>query len=163
MLYNYFVIYMKKLIKKIEIKPLLIAIGLVLFQTVFFFTAKLIQGEPHLIGNSFDHNTPYISFFITIYISWYFLLFIVPYYLYKKDRPMLYKYIGAYSICAVAAAIIFLIYPTTIERATLGSGFFDFFTKIIYFVDTPAINCLPSLHCAVSMLFILVCIFSNKA
>ena len=75
---------------------------------------------------------------------------------------MLYKYIGAYSICVIAAAIIFIIYPTTIERATLGKGLFDFFTKIIYFVDTPAINCLPSLHCAISMLFILVSIYSKK-
>ena len=84
---------MKKLIKKLELKPLLISVGLVIFQSIFFFTAKLLQGEPHLIGSAFDHNTPYISFFILIYCSWYLLLFIVPYYFYKKDKDTLYKYI----------------------------------------------------------------------
>lgn len=153
---------MKKLLKKLELKPLLISVGLVIFQSIFFFTAKLLQGEPHLIGNTFDHNTPFISFFILFYVSWYLLLFIVPYYLYKKDKPTLYKYIAAYSICAVTAAIIFVIYPTTLERGTLGKGVFDFITSIIYWVDTPAINCLPSLHCAISMLFILVSLVSKK-
>ena len=28
-------------------------------------------------------------------------------------------------------------------------------TRIVFWVDTPAQNCFPSLHCAVSMLFIL--------
>ena len=154
---------MKKIIKKIELKPLLISVGLVLFQTIFFFTAKLLQGEPHLIGSTFDNNTPYCSFFIIFYVSWYLLLFIVPYYLYKKDKELLYKYIAGYSLMAIVAAIIFIIYPTTIVRAELGKGIFDWITNIIYFVDTPAINCLPSLHCAISMLFILVSLVSKKA
>lgn len=154
---------MKKFIKKIELKPLLISIGLVIFQSAFFFLSKLLQSNPHLIGNSIDDRIPFCNWFIIPYFLWYFMLFIVPYYYYKKDKDMLYKYILSYCICAVIAAVIFTIYPTTVARPTLSNNnILNFITNTIYFFDTPAINCLPSLHCAVSMLFILTAFTSKK-
>ena len=151
-----------KLFKKFELKPLFISAGMIIFQTIFYYTAKVFQGEPHLIGGLIDNKIPFCNVFIIPYCIWYALIFIVPYYLYIKDKNALSKYIPSYLICSICADIIFIFYPTIVIRPSIESdGFLNFATNFIYSTDTPPVNCMPSLHCAVSMLFILVT-FSSK-
>ena len=149
--------FMKKLLNKIEKKPLLISIGLVLFQTTLFFLSKLLISNPHVVGNYIDTKIPFISYFIIPYYSWYILILAMPYYYYKVDKDTLVKYIISYMVCATVATIIFLVYPSTVIRPEdiPNSNIFNIMTNFIYFTDNPAINCFPSLHCAISMLFIL--------
>ena len=148
---------MKKLLNKIEKKPLLISIGLVVFQTILFFFLKVIEGPPHLIGDFIDEKIPFINYFIIPYCIWYVLIFAIPYYFYKKDKDLLAKYIVSYVVCVLIAVVIFLAYPTTVVRPEnlSNKNILNFVTNVIYFFDTPAVNCFPSLHCAISMLFIL--------
>ena len=154
---------MKKFIKKIELKPLLISVGLVIFQSIFFFASKIIQSTPHLLSSSIDDKIPFNVWFIIPYCLWYLLLFIVPYYYYKKDKHTLCKYIVSYALCVIIAAIIFSVYPTTLARPEVKStNILTFIASIIFYIDTPAVNCLPSLHCAISMLFILSSFTSKK-
>ncbi len=53
--------------KNIELKPILAAIILIIFQCVLFWTAKMIEGTPHLIGNAIDNKIPFNIWFIIPY------------------------------------------------------------------------------------------------
>ena len=76
--------------------------------------------------------------------------------MYKKDKNIFTKYIISYLFCTVIANIIFIIYPTYVDRPiVIGNSILELITRIVFWVDTPAQNCFPSLHCAVSMFFIL--------
>ena len=151
-----------KLFKKIQFKPLCISIGMIIFQTIFYFMAKLFQGNAHVIGGFIDDKIPFCNIFIIPYCIWYVLVFVVPYYLYIKDTEALSKYVSSYLVCSIIADIIFVIYPTIVIRPDIeNTGFLNFVTNFIYWTDTPPINCMPSLHCAISILFILAT-FSSK-
>ena len=155
---------MKKFIKKIEFKPLLIAVGIVLFQAILFFALRPIQGEPHLIGNFIDDEIPFIKYFIIPYYAWFVLIFAIPYYLYKTDKDLLTKYVISYVVCAIAATIIFTFYPSIVSRPDYlkNDSLINLMVNLIYWIDNPPINCFPSMHCAVSMLFILIIKNSKK-
>ncbi len=148
--------------KKIEFKPLITTIALIVFQTICFFFSKLLQGTPHLIGNAIDAKIPFNIWFIIPYFIWYLLIFIVPYFLYKKNKDSFMRYIFTYVIVTIIANIIFIIYPSTVDRPeVVVKGLLTLTAKIIFAIDTPVLNCFPSLHCAMSMMFILF-MFENK-
>ena len=149
--------------KKIEFKPIIVSILLIIFQSVLYATSKLFCETPHLIGGSIDKAIPFTLVFIIPYVFWYLMLFIIPYMMYKKDKINFYKYIITTTITVVIANIIFIIYPTIVNRPELnGNDILTLITKFIYWIDTPALNCFPSLHCGFSMLFILHICTSKK-
>lgn len=146
------VIYMKKL----EVKTIIITILLITFQSICYFISKTLCTIPHYIGWKIDDMIPFNIYFIVPYFIWYLLIFMVPYYLYKNDKNLFSKYILSYLLCTLCANIVFIIYPTTVIRPkVVGNSIFHLIAKIIFWIDTPVLNCLPSLHCAISMLFIL--------
>lgn len=150
--------------KKIEVKPILISLCLIIFQSLIYLISKQIQGTPNIIGGVIDNKIPFIVYFIIPYVIWYLMLFIVPYILYKKDKNIFTKYILSYIIITIISNIIFIIYPTTVLRENLnGTNIFYIITKFIYQIDTPALNCFPSLHCGISMLWILFITNIKKA
>jgi membrane-associated phospholipid phosphatase len=56
----------------------------------------------------------------------------------------------------LVANIIFVAYPTTVVRPPIeGNSIIDLIARFIFWIDTPILNCFPSLHCAISMLWIL--------
>ncbi len=142
--------------KKIEYKPLILTVALIVFQSFCYFVSKFFEGNPNLIGGVIDSKIPFNIWFIIPYCVWYLLIFLIPYYLYKKDKNIFIKYIISYLFCTVIANILFIIYPTYVDRPiVIGNSILELITRIVFWVDTPAQNCFPSLHCAVSMLFIL--------
>ena len=142
--------------KKLELKPILITIGLIAFQGLIYLLTKLLEGEPHLIGNSIDLKIPFNVYAIIPYCLWYILLFLIPYILYKKDKTVFSKYCLSYIFMSLIANIIFVIYPTTVIRPEIeGKSFIELITRFVFWIDTPILNCFPSLHCAISMLWIL--------
>lgn len=142
--------------KKIEYKPLILTVALIAFQSFCYFVSKFFEGNPNLIGGVIDSKIPFNIWFIIPYCVWYLLIFLIPYYLYKKDKNIFTKYIISYLFCTVIANIIFIIYPTYVDRPIVtGNSILELMARIVFWVDTPAQNCFPSLHCAVSMLFIL--------
>lgn len=150
--------------KKYEkFKPLLIPLVLTAIQGLSYLIVKPFQANIHTLGNGIDAHIPFISYFVIVYCSWYVMLFIVPYLLYKKDRTMLAKYVSSLLIGILICCVIFIIYPTTVLRPEINSNnIFDMIVKLIYLIDTPAINCMPSIHCLLSMLFILTIGVSKK-
>lgn len=146
---------MKKLKEKIEIKPLIATVCLVCIQSILYFVSKLLQGNLNLIGNTIDTKIPFVPAFFIPYCIWYLMIFIIPYYLYCKDKDKFIKYTIAYILCSMIGNIVFISYPSTVARPTVtGTDIFSLIAKFIYWIDTPT-NCFPSLHCAISMLFIL--------
>lgn len=142
--------------KKIEIKPVITTVLLITFQSLMYLISRLFESHHHLIGNTIDTKIPFNIWFMIPYCLWYILIFIVPYFLYKKDKDNFIRYIYSYIICTLIANIIFVVYPTTVARPEItGKGILEFITSFIFKIDNPPMNCFPSLHCAMSMLFIL--------
>lgn len=154
---------MKQKIKE-YLKPLIITILAVLFQCTLYMLCKLIAPQPTLIGNSIDNKIEFNIFFIIPYIFWYVLLFIMPLIFYKKDKKDFIRYILVYLTVSVLADIIYIFYPTTIIRPEISpdQSILHFITNIIFQIDTPPENCFPSLHCAVSFIWILFIIEKTK-
>lgn len=149
--------------KKIEVKPIIISILLIVFQTTLYMLSKLFCTTPHIIGNKIDEMIPFTLIFIIPYVFWYLMLFIIPYKMYKEDKQNLYKYILTNILTVIISNIIFIIYPTEVIRPELTeTNILYTLTKFIYWIDTPALNCFPSIHCSFSMLFILHILSSKK-
>lgn len=152
---------MKKIYNKIDKKTFITIIILIAMNTLVFFISKLLIRNPKLIGCNLDNSIPFLPGFIYIYILWYIALVIIPYYVSQKSKTSFAKYVVTYIISLLICGIIFVVYPNTIKRATIeGTGITKTLVKIIYFLDTP-VNCLPSIHCLYSYLFIFA-IFDTK-
>ena len=142
--------------KKIELKPIFITIGLIIFQSFCYLISKLLEGQPHIIGNIIDQKISFNIYAIIPYCIWYVMLFLVPYIIYKKDKNKFSKYCLSYVVVTIIANIIFVIYPTTVIRPIVtGNSLIELLTRFIFWIDTPILNCFPSLHCAMSMLWLL--------
>lgn len=149
--------------KKIEVKPIIISIILIVFQSILYALSKTFCITPHIIGNKIDTLIPFILVFIIPYVFWYLMLFIMPYKMYQNDKTNFYKYIITNVLTVIVANLIFICYPTLVIRPELnGTNILVLLTKFIYWIDTPALNCFPSIHCAFSMLFILHICTSKK-
>lgn len=143
-------------------KYLKVPIFLTVYQVILYFITKLFLRTPYVLNNSLDDLFPFIKEFIYPYIFWYVLLFLVPILYYIYDKNALKKYIYINFISVFICAIIFIIFPTTIIRPELGnSGITNWLLEFIYKMDTPAVNCFPSIHCLICFIFIL-CNLNSK-
>ena len=146
---------MKALIKKINLKLFLIILALVIFEAFVFFLTKPFIQNPYVLGSSLDSKIPFVSQFVWIYVFWYTMLFWIPYYLYYKNKDSFYKYAITFIITTLIAGVIFVSFPNTVVRANITDNTLSTqLVQIIYSLDDPGINCLPSIHCLYSFLFI---------
>lgn len=146
---------MKTLIKKVNLKLILVILELVIFEAFIFFLTKPFIQNPYVLGSYLDNKIPFISQFVWIYIFWYTMLFWVPYYVYNKNKDAFYKYTVTFIITTLIAGVIFVSFPNTVVRANIiDNDLSNQLVKIIYALDDPGINCLPSIHCLYSFLFI---------
>jgi len=148
--------------KKLKFDVLLWIIFLIAFQVCNYTITQLFIGEPTLIGSAIDNKIPFVSEFIYFYIVWYPMLVIVPYILYLCNKQKFYKYSVSVIICALIGSVIFLLFPTTVERAVItGTSISEKIVLLIYQADSRALNCFPSFHCILSLLFI-VAVYKDK-
>lgn len=146
---------MKALIKKVNLKLFLFILGLVIFEAFIFFLTKPFIQSPYVLGSALDNKIPFVSQFVWIYVFWYTMLFWVPYYIFVKNKDSFYKYAVTFVITTLIAGIIFISFPNTVIRANIiDNNISSQLVKIIYTLDDPGINCLPSIHCLYSFLFI---------
>lgn len=103
-----------------------------------------------------DYNTistlkfefPLIKEFVYIYNSWYPFVFITAFIIYKKDKNLYKKFIFTMIIGVLMSHITFLIYPTIVIRPEIEvKTLTDLVLYLTYYFDSPAVNCLPSIHC----------------
>ena len=149
--------------KKKYIKIIIITLSCVILQYFFYSIVKSVEGTPILISSAIDSKIPFMVIGIIPYTIWYLLLFSMPLLIYKENEESFVKYIILYLLISISADIIFLIYPTYVIRPVLtNNGILYSLTKIIYSMDTPSVNCMPSLHCAIATLWIIYSIISKK-
>lgn len=142
---------------KIEFKPIFITAFFVFLQLFMYKIVGVLQRDPIILGSMLDDNIPFNVIGIIPYCLWYILLFLVPYIFYKKDKKDFALYISLYFIMNFIADIIYLVYPTTVIRPEITqSGLLYDITRIVFNIDTPIINCLPSLHCAIATLWVIM-------
>ncbi|HOD93483.1 MAG TPA: phosphatase PAP2 family protein [Clostridia bacterium] len=125
---------------------------------VYWGTQFLVK-KPHVIGNKLDEKIPFIPLFIFPYITWYIIMFALPFALYFFSIETYALYTMSLLMVLVISGIIYLVYPTTFVRPEPKG--MDFSTKVVRFIyanDKKILSCMPSLHCSLSMLFILAAI-----
>ena len=149
---------------KLKDKKIIILIMiLVAYQTFMYFMAKVTPVEVNLVGNYIDSKIPFVPQFIYAYISWYVMLLIVPYIFYKNNHNNFNKYYITTFICITVVAFIYFLFPTTMNRADIVvSSISEYLVNIIYRIDTPVLNCFPSMHCLISFIFIYVAVSEKK-
>lgn len=123
------------------------SISIVLLSEAFiYFIIKTIIKDYNILTPKI--NFPVISAFSLIYNSWYPFLFIIAYLIFKNDESTYKKYIYTMIIGIILAQITFITYPTMVIRPEIEiNNIFDLLLHLTYYCDTPAINCLPSVHC----------------
>ncbi len=149
--------------KRKNLYVILTIILVIIFQALLYMIVKFLQGEPTVLSSNLDNKIPFNVLFIIPYVLWYGILIIIPYYFYKKDKNLFIKYMISYLLFSIIADIIFIIFPTTVIRPEiLGNSILYDLTRVVYAIDTPAINCFPSLHCTSCFMWILY-VLNTKA
>lgn len=143
-------------------KYLKVPVFLTLSQVIIYFITKLFLNNEFVLNNLLDDQIPFVPYFIYSYISWYILLFLVPMIYMKYDKKTLKKYTYTNFISVLVCGIIFIIFPTTINRPNIEvTSITTWLVNTIYYFDTPAVNCLPSIHSLICFIFILCNIKAN--
>lgn len=143
--------------------PFTLSVFLLIFHATTYFLAKFTPVEAVVVGGKLDDIIPFLPFWVIFYVLWYPLLIFVPCYIYKYDRGKFYTYIIIKFVIDVVSFFIFIFYPTIFNRPELVvNGPFTWVLNIIYMNDTPAMNCLPSMHCTTCFTSIYTIVKSNK-
>ena len=149
--------------KKLNFRIVCVIIFMILFESFFYFLAKFSPFEPFLLESFIDNKLHLIEEFIYFYVMWYVMLLVVTYLFYLKDKESFKGYLMTSTGCILISTIIFFFFPTTITRGeVLVTNVTTFVLDFIYFTDTPALNCFPSMHCAICFIFIYYSLFTKK-
>ena len=109
-----------------------------------------------MLSSKIDDKIPFVPVFIFPYVSWYFVMISLPFILFYNSIQTYALYIMSLLMVLVISGIVYLVYPTTFYRPEpKGAGFSVKVVKLIYANDKKILSCMPSLHCSLSMLFIL--------
>ena len=115
-------------------------------QALLYFLIKVFISDYNTLNSIV--NVPLVKPFIFIYNSWYPFIILNTFLIYKHDKKTFKYLIATMLIAALMAQITFVIYPSEIIRPTIEvKNFTDWLINFTYINDTPAINCLPSMHC----------------
>ncbi len=132
-----------------------------LVQATIYFVIKSFMNDFNVI-NSFI-NIPYIKYFVYFYDSWYPFIILNVFIIYKHDIDNYKNLIFTMILGAFLSHITFLIYPTMIIRENINvKSLTDLLVFITYETDTPAVNCLPSLHCLFCFILMYYTFITNK-
>ena len=145
------------------LKVILIFIGVFIIQAAAYWGTQFLVKNPHTLGSRFDDKIPFVPIFIFPYVSWYFILFSIPFVLYFYSLPTYALYTMSLLIVVITSGIIYLVYPTTFIRPEpQGNNLSTKIVKLVYSNDRKILSCMPSLHCSLSILFILAALTAKN-
>ena len=127
---------------------------LMLSQAIMYWFVKLFQYNYHEINFWLDNKILFCGSFVYIYNLFYPFIFLSLYFIFKKDEKVYDRTIISGMIGYLICDLFYIIYPTVMIRADISNmtGITGLLLKITYFLDTPALNCLPSIHCLFSFM-----------
>lgn len=145
---------MKKINKKL-ITPAIIAVAVYLLS--YQIPKRLVDpSRLHFLSTSLDDKIPFHDPSIYVYIGAFFQWAYCIFTLMKQKTEIGYKFCSALLIGSLIGFVIFMVYPTAVQRPEIiGSGFTNDFCRFIYSVDNIICAC-PSFHCFCSTLVILI-------
>lgn len=154
---------MKKNWTKRDLIVILMIVLMNFFQGQFYYLAKISPFPATLLSNPMDDMIPFSPIFVLPYVLWHILLFVFPFYLYKRDEKSFYIYFVLNILSDLCCFTIFFFFPTWMIRPTFEvTGPITWLLELVYLGDTPPVNCFPSLHCTTSFLFIYVLLHDSK-
>ena len=115
-------------------------------QGLSYFLIKSFINDYHIINSFID--IPLIKSFVYFYDLWYPFIILNTFIIYKYDKKLFNMLIATMVISTIMAHITFIIYPSMVLRTDINvTGLTSWILDFTYKTDTPAINCLPSMHC----------------
>lgn len=115
-------------------------------QALIYFLIKTFQSDFHIITSFI--NVPLVKQFVYFYDSWYPFIILNTFLIFKYNRKSFYYLIVTMLITAFISQLTFIIYPSMIIRPDIVvNNLTDKLLDFTYKTDTPAVNCLPSMHC----------------
>ena len=153
--------YIKKYINFIILTTIILGI-----QSLLYFSSKLFINNYHIINSFIEF--PLIKIFVYPYNLWYPFIIISMFIIYKYDKNKFGPLITTMLITTIMANITFILYPSMMIRPKIEvTNFTTWLLDYTYKIDTPAVNCLPSMHCMfcfITSYYILTCknIKTNK-
>lgn len=143
-------------IPKNILSTIIIILSLIAFDSLLYEAPRFLSSSPFCLSSALDDKIPFLTIFIYPYISWYFMLAIIPYIMYVSKPQNFFYYASTAIVTSSIAVIIFISFPTTINRPeVVGNDFTSSLTRFIFDMDDPPVCCLPSMHCALCFLFII--------
>ncbi len=124
------------------------------FQCIIYFGVEKFEGPPHDIARSIDRRIPFQPVWVFAYILWFPLIALFPVAAYFADPAVYARYLAAAALNIVISTVIYLIYPTTMERPVPPDTFTGRLMKLVYSGSYKGINCMPSMHCSMCYLVI---------
>ena len=134
------------MVNKKLIKPAILSV--ITYLACYQIPKLLIdESKVHFVKIALDDKIPLIKPFVIVYLSAFVQWALFMYVLIKQNSKFGYKYCSAIIIGSIIGFIIFMVYPTGIQRPEInGNGILDFVLKVTYSTDS-IINALPSFHC----------------
>ncbi len=109
----------------------------------------------HNMSISLDSKIPFAPFMILFYGGWFPYLVINFYLITSNTRDKAIHFVSAHVLGEFIAGIIFMTYPTMMERPVVtGNDIFSLLVKFTFFMDSPN-NLFPSIHCFAATMAVL--------
>lgn len=166
---------MKKIkLTKQDLRSLGIIALLLIWHFGLYFSSNIFVKNPTILNNPIEDKIPNVHFFVIFYLTWYFLLIIVPFILSRHSQKYFKIYCVTYMLCWVFSVAFFILMPTAIQVPKFESNdIFSSLCNMIYSNDNPAdgtsiegywtiSNVFPSGHTLSSTLFIYTVWMSKK-
>ena len=143
---------------KINKKLIVPAIIAVMTYLLCYQIPKILvdPADLHFLCLPIDNMIPFFGPFIYIYIGAFFQWAYCIHTVLQQETQLGYKFCSAIVIGSLIGFVIFMVYPTAVNRPEIiGDGFTNNFCRFIYSVDNIVCAC-PSFHCFCSTIVILI-------
>jgi len=123
--------------------------GAMVFNLIIYSLGQLAARHLplHNISCALDDKIPLLPWMLIFYFGCYVFWFVNYTLSFKYDTSGKARFIKAHYIGETICLIVYLLYPTTMERAVIsGTGIFDRLLALTYSMDDPT-NLCPSIHC----------------
>ncbi len=127
---------------------------LLAFQCVMYCGVQYLEGTPADMTMPADRLIPFIPSMIIGYLLWFPMIAFFPLLLHHFSKKLYRRHMAGLVLLIVLSCLIYLVYPTTVDRGHLNDAPLSQLVFLIYTADKMNLNCMPSMHC--SMCFMML-------
>ena len=127
---------------------IVVEIVILCVQILFYFGCELLQHDHKDVRRPVDDRIPFLPGFAFAYLLWFPLIALFPLFLYYVSEKDYAVYQLSILVSIVSSTVIYVLFPTSMERHVPEEGHLRWLIRLIYKCDFKGSNCSPSLHCA---------------